>query len=80
MEFTWSRNIFKNFLINLCKGRVILERILFLNSISPLRVNSCVPKTWVLQVVSKWCSWGEWTKTSAFSLEIQHHGVASVYV
>ena len=53
MEFTWSWNIFKNFLINLCKGRVILERIFF-NSISPLRVSSCVPKAWVLQVVSKW--------------------------
>ena len=27
MEFQWAWNIFKNFLINLCKGRVILEGI-----------------------------------------------------
>ena len=45
MEFTWSWDIFKNFLINLCKRRVILEGIFLKNSISPLRVNSCVPKT-----------------------------------
>ena len=27
MEFPWAWNIFKNFLINLCKGRVILEGV-----------------------------------------------------
>ena len=40
MEFPWAWNIFKNFLINLCKGRVILEGInIFENSISPLRLS-----------------------------------------
>ena len=27
MEFPWTWNIFKNSLINLCKGRVILEGV-----------------------------------------------------
>ena len=49
MEFIWARNIF---LISLFKGREILEgsSIFIENSISPLRVNWCVPKTWVLQM------------------------------
>ena len=48
MEFIWGTVIFsKKNLINLCKRRVILEGVnTFLeNSISPLRVNCCVPKT-----------------------------------
>ena len=43
--------------ISLFKGREILEgsNIFIENSISPLRVNWCVPsKTWVFQVLSKW--------------------------
>ena len=49
MEFIWGRNIF---LISLFKEREILEgRNIFIeNSISPLRVNWCVPKTSVLQM------------------------------
>ena len=41
MEFPWAWNIFENFLINLCKGRVILEgvNIFFENSIFPLRLS-----------------------------------------
>ena len=53
MKFPWAWNIFKNFLINLCKERVILEGInIFLKFYTSLEV---VPiKTWVLQVISKW--------------------------
>ena len=53
IEFPWAWNIFKNFLINLCKGRLILEgvniflKILYLLEVVPI-------KTWVLQVISKW--------------------------
>ena len=44
MEFPWAWNIFKNFLINLCKGRVILEGVnIFENSISPLRLSLLRP-------------------------------------
>ena len=54
MEFSWGWNIFQKFL----KGRVISEdiNIFFENSTSPYRVNLCAPKTWLLQVVSKWRS------------------------
>ena len=53
----------------LFKGREILDcsNTFIENSISSLRVNWCVPKTWVL---SKW-TWeggGEWTKASVISL------------
>ena len=53
MVFQWAWNIFKNFLINLCKGRVILEGInIFGKFYISLEV---VPiKTWILQVISKW--------------------------
>ena len=60
MEFSWGWNIFQKLL----KGRVISEgiNIFFENTTSPYRVNLCAPKTWLLQVVRKWHSWGEWTK------------------
>ena len=69
---------FKTFL----KGEWFRRALIFFleNSTSPYRVNLCAPKTWLLQVISKWHSWGEWTEASAFSFEIQHHSVASLYV
>ena len=40
MELPWAWNIFKNFLINPRKRRVILEGVnIFENSISPLRLS-----------------------------------------
>ena len=36
MQSPWAWNIFKNFLINICKGRAL---IFFENSISPLRLS-----------------------------------------
>ena len=56
MEFTWGWNTFQKFLNKPMQmetdfgGRLYI----FFNSISPLRVNWCVPKTWVLPVLSKW--------------------------
>ena len=79
MEFPWAWNIFKNFLLNLCKGGLIVEGVntfwKFYISLEVVRI-----KTWVLQVISKWRSSGEWTKVSAFPFEIQHNGVTSVYI
>ena len=87
MEFIWGRNIF---LISLFKGRGILEgsnifiKIPYLSKFPPPppppTVNWCIIKSCVLQVLSKWMQWGEWTKVSVFFFEIQHHGVASVFV
>ena len=58
IQFIYGRNIL---LISLFKGIESLEdsNIFIENSISPLRVNWCVPKTWVLQVLSRWIVVGE---------------------
>ena len=77
MEFPWAWNIFKNFLINLCKGRVILEgvNIFFENSVPPLRLSLLRLGSYKSQANGR--SWGEWTKVSPFLFEIEHHGVTS---
>ena len=78
-EFPWAWNIFKNFLINLCKERVILEGInIFGNSISPLRLSLLRLGSYKSQANGHSC--GEWTKVSAFPFEIQLHGVTPVYI
>ena len=80
MEFPWPWSIFKNSLINLCKGGVILEgvNIFFENSISFLRLS--LSRLGSYKSKANGHSWGEWTKVSAFPFEIQHHGVSSVYL
>ena len=75
MEFPWAWNIFKNFLVNVCKGRA---SIFFENSISPLRLSLLRLGSYKSQAIGHSC--GEWTKVSAFPFEIQHHGVTSVYI
>ena len=56
MEFIWGRNIFQKFLNEPMQRESDLEgsNIFIENSMSPLRANLCVPKTWVLQVLGKW--------------------------
>ena len=52
MDIIWGRNIF---LISLFKEERFWREVIFLSKIPyPSEVNWCVPKTWVLQVSSKW--------------------------